>query len=295
MCFSPYLGVGGGGVPRGLGHTTCLCSFQASAAQKWKFSETDFFDTLTIQNDQISYVKHVLDPVCVFFTQFGCGGGGGGVPRGLGHTTCLCSFQASAAQKWKFSETDFFDTLTIQNDQISYVKHVLDPVCVFFTLFGCGGGGGPRGLGHTACLCSFQASAAQKWKFSETDFFDTLTIQNDQISYVKHVLDPVHVFFTQFGCGGGGGGVPRGLGHTTCLCSFQASAAQKCKFSETDFFDTLTIQNDQISYVKHVLDPVCVFFTLFGCGGGGTKGSRAHDLLMQFSGLGNSKMEIFRN
>ena len=27
-------------------------------------------------------------------------------------------------------------------------------------------------------------------------------------------------------------------------------------------------------------------------GGGGTKGSRAHNLLMQFSGLGNSKIEI---
>ena len=65
------------------------------------------------------------------------------------------------------------------------------------------------------------------------------------------------------------------------------------EFSETDFFHTLTIQNDQISYVKHVLDPVHVFFTLFGCGGGGgTKGSRAHSLLMQFSGLGNSKIEI---
>ena len=127
-------------------------------------------------------------------------------------------------------------------------------------------------------------------EISETDFFDPLTIQNDQISYVKHVLDPVHVFFTLFGCGGGG--VPRGLGHTTCLCSFQASAAQKWKFSETDFFDTLTIQNDQISFVKHVLDLVHVFFTLFGCGGGGTKGSRAHSLLMQFSSLGNSKIEI---
>ena len=29
----------------------------------------------------------------------------------------------------------------------------------------------------------------------ETDFFDILTIQNDQISYVKHVLAPLYVFF----------------------------------------------------------------------------------------------------
>ena len=33
---------------------------------------------------------------------------------------------------------------------------------------------------------------------------------------------------------------------------------------ETDFFDTLTIQSDQISHVKHVLAPFYVFFTLFG-------------------------------
>ena len=76
----------------------------------------------------------------------------------------------------------------------------------------------------------FSTLYGSKMEFSETDFFDTLTIQNDQISDVKHVLDPLHVFFTLFGCvcGGGGGGasvafnsripqrVPRGLGHTTC-------------------------------------------------------------------------------
>ena len=53
-----------------------------------------------------------------------------------------------------------------------------------------------------------------------------------------------------------------------------------------------------ISYVKHVLAPLHVFFTLVGCGGAGgrgTKGSRAHNLLMQFSGLGGSKNGNFRN
>ena len=121
--------------------------FSGLGSSKMEFSETDFFDTLTIQNDQLSYVKHVLAPLHVFFTQFWCVWGGGGVPRGLGHTTCLCSFPASAAQKWKFSETDFFDTLTIQNDQISYVKHVLAPLHVFFTQFWCvGGGGGYQGV-----------------------------------------------------------------------------------------------------------------------------------------------------
>ena len=49
-------------------------------------------------------------------------------------------------------------------------------------------------------------------ELSETDLFDTLTIQNDQMSYVKHALAPLYVFFTLFGCVGGGGGAPKGAG-----------------------------------------------------------------------------------
>ena len=72
MCFSPYLG-GGGGAPKGSrAQPACLGS------SKMEISETDFFDILTTQNDQISYVKHVLDPLYVFFTLFGCWGGEGG-------------------------------------------------------------------------------------------------------------------------------------------------------------------------------------------------------------------------
>ena len=47
------------------------------------------------------------------------------------------------------------------------------------------------------------------------------------------------------------------------LCSTLGSS--KMESFKTDFFDVVTIQNDQISYVNHVLDPLCVFFTLFGC------------------------------
>ena len=68
-----------------------------------------------------------------------------------------------------FAET-ILNIVTTYNDEICYVKHVLDPLCVFFTPFGCGGGGYPRGLGHTTCLCSFLASAAQKWKFPKLIF-----------------------------------------------------------------------------------------------------------------------------
>ena len=54
-------------------------------------------------------------------------------------------------------------------------------------------------------------------EISETDFFDILTIQNDQMSYIKHVLAPLYVFFTLFGWGGGGGGLPRGLGQNLLM------------------------------------------------------------------------------
>ena len=40
-------------------------------------------------------------------------------------------------------------------------------------------------------------------------------------------------------------------------------------------FDIVTTRNDEICYVKHILAPVYVFFTLFGWGGGAPKGSRA--------------------
>ena len=98
MCFSSYLGVvGGGGLPRGLGHNP-LMQFSRLSRSKMEISKTDFFDTLTIQNDQISHVKHVLAPLYAFFTLFGCWGWGGS--QGVSGTTCLCSFPASAAQEW---------------------------------------------------------------------------------------------------------------------------------------------------------------------------------------------------
>ena len=137
----------------------------------------------------------------------------------------------------------FFDIVTTYNDEICYVKHVLAPFYVLFTLFGCWGGGLPRGLGHNL-LMQFSSLGSSKMEFSETDFFDTLTIRNDQISYAKYVLAPLYVFFTLFGCWGGG--FPRGLGHNL-LMQFSSLGSSKMESSETDFFDTLTIQNDEIS------------------------------------------------
>ena len=50
------LGVWGAGVPRGLGHNL-LMQFSSLYSSKMGTSETDFFNILTIHNDQISYVK----------------------------------------------------------------------------------------------------------------------------------------------------------------------------------------------------------------------------------------------
>ena len=84
----------------------------------------------------------------------------------------------------------FFDIVTTYNDEICYVQHVLDPLCVFFNLFGCEGGG-TKGCRAHNLIVQFSGLGSSKWNFSEIDFFHTLTIQNDQISYVKHVLAPL--------------------------------------------------------------------------------------------------------
>ena len=75
MCFSPYLGVGvggGGWLPRGLGQNL-LMQFSRLRNSKMEISETNFFYTLTIQNDQISYVNHVLAPFMCFSPYLGVG------------------------------------------------------------------------------------------------------------------------------------------------------------------------------------------------------------------------------
>ena len=92
MWFSPYLGWGGGGgLPRGVGHNL-LMQFSRLSSSKMEISETDFFDTLTIQSDQISYVKHVLAALYVFFTLFG-GWEGGGAPKGSRAQPAYAVFQ----------------------------------------------------------------------------------------------------------------------------------------------------------------------------------------------------------
>ena len=48
---------------------------------------------MTIKNDQVSYMKHGVAPMCVFFTLFGCWGGGGGAPKGAGAQPAYVVFQ----------------------------------------------------------------------------------------------------------------------------------------------------------------------------------------------------------
>ena len=72
-------------------------------------------------------------------------------------------------------------------------------------------GGGPGESGQEAgaqpgyaIFCSRQL---KNGNFENRFFFDILTIHNDQMSYVKHVLDPLYVFFALFGCWRGDGGL----------------------------------------------------------------------------------------
>ena len=47
------------------------------------------------------------------------------------------------------------------------------------------------------------------------------------------------------------------------LMQISTLGSSKMEIFKPDFFDVLTIHNDQISYVKHILDCLYVFFTLF--------------------------------
>ena len=103
-------------------------------------------------------------PLCASFTQFGCLGG---APKGVGVQPTYAVFQPLQLKNGKF-RTDFFYILTIHNGQISYVTHVLDPIHVLFTLFGCLDGG--KGLGHNL-LMQFSTLSASKMKIFKTHFF----------------------------------------------------------------------------------------------------------------------------
>ena len=141
-------------------------------------------------------------------------------------------------------ESNFVCILTIDNNKTSYVKHVLDPLCAFFTLFGFfRGRGGSQGGRGTTCSCIFPSSAAQKWKFPKLFFFNILTIDNVRTPHVKHVFHPIHVLCTLFGCLDWG----KGLGHNL-LMQFSTLSSSKIEIFGINFFDILPIHSAQISY-----------------------------------------------
>ena len=73
------------------------------------------------------------------------------------------------SSKVEVFETQFFDILITQYDHVTYVKHVLARIFVFFTIFGHwvrrGGGTQP------AYVCSFSLWTAQKFDFFQRLFF----------------------------------------------------------------------------------------------------------------------------
>ena len=179
--------------------------FSSLGSSKMEIFETDSFCVLTIQNHQKSYLKHVLDPLCVCFTLFGCfflrGGGGGG--QGGWGATCLCSFPASAAQKWQLLKLIFFHSDHPQWSNILCKACFRPYSCAFhpFWVFG-------RGQGARAQpACAIFHSRQLKMEIFEIALFYVLTVHNDQTPYTKHVLDPLYVFFTLFGCWRGDGGL----------------------------------------------------------------------------------------
>ena len=85
MCFQPICVLGGGGAPKGAGHSLFM-QLSGLGSSKIEILEAVLFDTVTIQDDQISCIKHILAPLYVFFTLFGCRGGGGRWLGPLGFT-----------------------------------------------------------------------------------------------------------------------------------------------------------------------------------------------------------------
>ena len=149
-----------------------------------------------------------MPSLCVFHPIRVFGGGIQAAVKGLGHNL-LMQFSTLSSSKMKISETDFFDILTIYNDQIFYVKHVSYRLYVSFTLFGCLEAWGEvvlKGLGHNL-LMQFSTLCSSKTQICQTHFFDILTIHNDQIPCFRPslcVFHPIWVF-------GRGWGAPESL------------------------------------------------------------------------------------
>ena len=91
--------------------------------------------------------------------------------------------------------------MTIRSDEISFLKELsFHPVWGFVV----GGGGGLR-RGGLRLLKQFLILGSSKIQIFQIDLFHIVTSHRDEISHVKHVLDPLYMFSTHLGGGGGGG------------------------------------------------------------------------------------------
>ena len=82
-------------------------------------------------------------------------------------------FSSLGSSNMEISETCFFDTLTIQKDQISLLcKACFSPsLCVFHPIWVLGGGGGaPKGSGAQPADAVFWPQQLKKWKFPKLIF-----------------------------------------------------------------------------------------------------------------------------
>ena len=161
-----------------------------------EISQTDLFYIVTIHNDQISNVKHGVDPIYVFYTLFGCWRGAEAALKRLGHNLPM-HFPALGSPKKDISEAhcSIFSPFTKMRYRLQSMFQTL--LMCFSTCLVLEAA--VKGLWHNL-LMRFSALGFSKMKISKTIFFCILTIHNDKTSYVKHVLDPLYVLFTLFVC-----------------------------------------------------------------------------------------------
>ena len=162
-------GGGGGGHPKRTVNTTYL-EFPTLGTSKIKVLQKKS-DIVTTQKGHASYVKHELGSMCAFFSLFGywvCAAGWGGSLKGLVGNLLVQIF-ALGTSKIQASES-FFYMMATHNDQSSFEKHALGPICVFFPLLRVcvlGSRGVSQGTGARPPSAAFH-----RWQFQNRGFRD---------------------------------------------------------------------------------------------------------------------------
>ena len=87
----------------------------------------------------------------------------------------LMRFFTLGSSKMEVFKTCFFDIVTTRYDHLSYLKHILGRIYMFFTLFGYwvgfgGGGGGSQGNGTQPAYSVFHSGQLQNGIFQNLFF-----------------------------------------------------------------------------------------------------------------------------